>query len=167
MRVELGKLRVFYGKLPASRAQTLVNAAALGLQRGQHAPGVTINLIVGEQRRVPDPELDWEAANLGELLQHDHNRITEDAAEAIALGLAALEMQWTVLRRLQRGEYADWLLSAAEGKRVAFEVCGTDGVFRPRLLKTELDQVARSTAGDVRAACVVALASPEAVLAQT
>lgn len=54
--------------------------------------------------------------------QHDHNRITEDGAEAVALALAHRHRAWRIIRRMQRGGRADWLLEDAGGGTVALEV---------------------------------------------
>ena len=73
--------------------------------------------------------LGWPGADLAKLEQHDHNRVTEDGAEAVALALAHRDRGWRVVRRLQREEHADWLLEETrEGERrvVALEVSGVD-----------------------------------------
>jgi len=60
----------------------------------------------------------------------DANVVTELGAEALALALVHETRGWVVRRRLQRGEFADWLLDAPDGKVVALEVSGTDTVDR-------------------------------------
>jgi hypothetical protein len=93
-------------------------------------------------------------------VQLDFGRITEDAAEAVALAMVHENGGWTVLRRMQRGDFADWLLLDADGREVALEVSGVDKVDTgQRRLKTKIRQVRRSPA-DRKAAAVVELKPP-------
>jgi hypothetical protein len=109
----------------------------------------------------------WPAADLSKIDLYDHNRITEDGAEAVALVLAHQHREWRVVRRIQHGEHADWLLEdRKEGKheRVALEVSGVDrGTTNSRLTK-RLTQVAKIMNVHQRWACVVGFEEPTAVL---
>lgn len=96
--------------------------------------------------------------------QRDHHRVTEDGAEALALALVNIVRGWVVRRRLQRGEFADWLLQAPGDLLVALEVSGIDGTPDHRRLEEKLRQVKRAKVGDHQSACVVAFGPPAASL---
>jgi hypothetical protein len=93
----------------------------------------------------------------------DYHRVTEEAAEGIALALVSSGCNWIVLRRLQRGEVADWLLRGSNGALVALEVSGLDAPDNGRRLREKLAQVHKARF-DVKAACLVVLAKPQASL---
>jgi Mg-chelatase subunit ChlI len=104
---------------------------------------------------------------LSKIDQHDHNRITEDGAEAVALALAHRHRAWRVIRRMQREEHADWLLEDAqeEGRRVvALEVSGVDRGSIAARLSEKLAQVAKSVDVDQRWARIVGFEEPAAAL---
>ena len=85
----------------------------------------------------------WSPADLKEAGQHDENRITEDGAEAVMLSLGHSQRAWRVVRRMQRSEYADWLLETTlRGKRklVALEVSGVDRGSITSRLANKLDK---------------------------
>jgi hypothetical protein len=99
--------------------------------------------------------------------QHDSNRITEDGAEAIALAVAHKAKAWRVIRRMQREEYADWLLEHQDKgskRRVAFEVGGTDRRSIASCLRVELAQVANSIDVHERWAGIVRFKEPKTAL---
>jgi len=150
-------------RLPTDLAVMMVGRAALALERNAHTPGVGLSLDV--ERVLSKGLLSWPAADLTRVDQHDHNRITEDGAEAVALALAHRHRAWRVIRRMQREEHADWLLEdAREGVRqvVALEISGVDrGSIRARLSE-KLAQVAKSTDVDQRWAGVVGFEEPAA-----
>ena len=107
----------------------IVVRAALGLQRNGHASGVRLDIDV--VRVQISGCLDWPTANIDKLNQHDHNRVTEDGAEAVALALCMPRRKWRVVRRMQREEHADWWLECeGEGGRqtIALEVSGVQPV---------------------------------------
>jgi hypothetical protein len=111
--------------------------------------------------------LTWPTADLGTLEQYDSKRITEDGAEAIALAVAHKMRAWRVIRRMQQGKFADWLLEHRDNgvkKLVAFEVGGTDHGTMEQCLGVELAQVAKSIDVDQRWAGVVGFKRPEAAL---
>lgn len=54
----------------------------------------------------------------------DAHRITEDGADGVTLAVIGAR-RWKVLRRLQRGTYADWLVADDIGSERALEVAGT------------------------------------------
>lgn len=93
-------------------------------------------------------------------------RVTEDGAEAVALVLVSAARGWTVEKRLQRWQSADWLLVTPEGDPVVLEVSGIDGAFDNGRLREKLRQVAGARFCEFRFASVVAFAGPEAVLAR-
>jgi len=56
----------------------------------------------------------------------DTNRVTEDGAEGVALAFVHAHSGWAVVRRGQRGGFADWILSSTSQQRMlALEVSGT------------------------------------------
>jgi hypothetical protein len=86
----------------------MVGRAAFALERNGHSAGVRLSLDV--ERVTTDALMSWPPADLSKIEQHDHNRITEDGAEAVALAAAHQHRAWRVVRRMQREEHADWLL---------------------------------------------------------
>src|SRR5580658_8792718 len=116
-----------HARLPTDIAAVMVGRAALALERNGHASGVSVTLDL--EQVLSNCLLSWPWADLNKIDQHDHNRITEDGAEAVALALGHLYREWRVIRRMQREEHADWLLEdLREGKRhvIALEVSGVD-----------------------------------------
>lgn len=100
-------------RLPTDLALVMVGRAALALERNAHTPGVRLSLDL--ERVLSSGLLSWPGADLNKIDQHDHNRITEDGAEAVALALVHGHRAWRVIRRMQREEHADWL-GCAEGR---------------------------------------------------
>ena len=163
--IDLACLCDMHPRLPADMAWVMVTRAALGLQRHKHSSGA--NLHVANESMELGCVLTWPVAELGTAKQHDHNRITEDGAEAIALAVAHTSRSWRIVRRLQREEHADWLLDYQDNgvrKLVAFEVSGIDQGGIGGRLSEKLAQVARSTDVDQRWAGVVGFQQPEAAL---
>jgi hypothetical protein len=162
--LDLSLLIEMHPLLPPTTSAEYVYRAALALQRSDHTPGTELLMALdgqtGEQRIM----LEWHPARLADAAQIDRHRITEDAAEAVALGLAHVVQSWRVVRRLQRGEAADWLLEDIEGGLVAFEISGIDGPQQAQRIKEKLAQV-RIASVALRSACIVAFGPPAAVLA--
>jgi hypothetical protein len=162
MRLDLDQLKAIHSLLPRTTADEYTHRAALALQR-RHAPGVDLHVRVDDA--CSRATLVWarRAATGAEVL--DAHRVTEDAAEVIALILAHAHRGWVVRRRLQREERADWLLRDAEsGMLVALEVSGTDDGDVNKRSSEKLAQVSEAEAAPVRAACVVRFLEPMAVL---
>lgn len=163
--LDLGRLCEMHPRLPGDLAAIMAMRAALGLQRNKHSAGVNLHMAI--ENAVTGCALTWPAADLGVAKQHDHNRITEDGAEAIALAVAHKTKTWRVVRRMQREERADWLLEHdSDGRRklVAFEVSGIDRGSIVVRMREKLAQVAKSTDVDHRCAGVVGFERPEASL---
>lgn len=163
--LDLSRLCKMYPRLPGDLAAIMVMRAALGLQRNKHSTGVNLPMVI--ENAVSGCALTWPAAELRLAVQHDHNRITEDGAEAIALAVAHETKTWCVVRRMQREERADWLLEHdSDGKRklVAFEVSGVDRGSIVVRMREKLAQVAQSSDVDHRCAGVVGFERPEAAL---
>lgn len=168
MEINLTKLREMHPRLPEDLALLITVRAALGLQRNGHESPVEIGLDL--ERVASQGSLAWLGSDLAELGQHDHNRVTEDGAEAVALVLAHQHRGWRVVRRLQREEHADWLLEqSGEGtsQMVALEVSGVDRGSIAARLTEKLSQVARSADVDQRWAGVVGFEKPLACLCST
>lgn len=163
--LDLSRLCEMHPRLPGDLAAIMVVRAALGLQRNKHADGVNLHMAI--ENAVSGCPLTWPVADLAHAKQHDHNRITEDGAEAIALAVAHETNTWRVVRRMQREERADWLLEhESDGKRklVAFEVSGVDRGSIVLRMREKLAQVAQSSDVDHRCAGVVGFERPEAAL---
>jgi hypothetical protein len=109
--------------------------------------------------------LQWVGSPSGAVEQLDRRRITEDAAEAVALALVYVARGWIVRRRLRRGESADWLLQDPETRLVALEISGIDEGNGSDRLRIKLEQVRRASCANQRTACVVELSAPRATLA--
>jgi hypothetical protein len=143
----------------------LVERAAFALERNAHRPGVRVSLDL--ERILTGGSLFWPHGQTSKIDQHDHNRITEDGAEAVALALAYHHREWRVVRRMQRWEHADWLLEDTQGgehKSVALEVSGVDRGSVNQRLAEKLTQVAKIINVSQRWACVVGFEEPRAVL---
>lgn len=163
--IDLADLCDMHPRLPVDMAVVLVLRAALGLQRNNHSLGAKLQVAIESVGLCY--VLTWPPADLGTAEQHDFRRITEDGAEAVALAVAQKTRAWRVVRRMQREEYADWLLEYQDKgarKLVAFEVGGTDHGSIANCLREELAQVAKSTDVDQRWAGVVGFKQPQAAL---
>jgi hypothetical protein len=168
MEIDLAELHEMHPRLPEDLVLLMTTRAALGLQRNGHGSPAAIHLDL--EPMTIRGMLGWPGSDLATLDQHDHNRITEDGAEAVALALAHRHRGWRVVRRMQREEHADWLLEELQGVErqvVALEVSGVDrGEIKARLT-SKLDQVARAEDVDQRWAGVVGFEKPTAALQAT
>lgn len=168
MELDLAELREMHPRLPEDLVLLMTVRAALGLQRNGHGSPVVISLDL--EPLAARGMLGWPGTELANLDQHDHNRVTEDGAEAVALALAHRDRGWRVVRRMQREEHADWLLEqVGEGARqvVALEVSGVDRGGIAARLAEKLAQVARTADVDQRWAGVVGFEEPAAGLRST
>ena len=148
--------------LPATTAAEYAHRAAIGLERHRHVSGVVLKTRFDREKR--DASLHWTSATPGAEDQLDGNRVTEDAAEAVALAFVHVAKGWVIRRRAQRGEAADWLLRAPDARLVALEVSGIGKGRDTRRMRVKLEQVAGAKIGDDRAACVVELPAPRATV---
>ena len=163
--IDLSFLSEMHPRLPRDMAGVMVIRAALGLGRNKHSSGAELQVDI--ERAVTRCVLMWPPADPGTHKQHDHNRITEDGAEAIALAAAHQTRSWRVVRRMQREEHADWLLEHQDNgtrKLIAFEVSGIDRGSTQGRLREKLAQVAKNSDVDQRCAGVVGFEQPEAAL---
>ena len=157
------QLKHMHPLLSALTAAEYAHRAGLGLERHLHVPGVALD--AWNEDVAHEARLHWAGSPFGDFELHDWNRITEDAAEAIALALVHVALGWVVRRRLQRGESADWLLQDRESSLVALEVSGVDTGDVTDRLRIKLGQVRRATIAKQRVACVVELSTPRAKVA--
>lgn len=165
MNIDLATLREMHPELPADVAAVMLLRAALALQRNGHAAGVGVSLQL--ERAVGHGLLSWTSADMTTIELHDYNRITEDGAEAVTLVVMHQHLAWRVVRRMQREEYADWLLerTAEAGRQTAaLEVSGVDRGSIASRLTQKLAQVAKSIDVDQRWAGVVGFERPIAAL---
>ena len=164
-KIDLGRLREMHPRLPIDIAGIMVLRAALGLQRNKHSTGASLQLIIEKIDALGT--LIWPTANLATIHQHDSKRITEDGAEAIALAVAHKQKAWCVIRRMQQGEHADWLMEHQHDgvrKLIAFEVSGVDQGSITSCLGAKLKQVANSKDVDQRSAGIVGFQQPQTTL---
>jgi hypothetical protein len=146
----------------------MVGRAALALGKKGHSPGVAMPVDV--ERVVTNCVLSWPEADLRQASQHDENRITEDGAEAVALAVAHRHRSWCVVRRMQPGEHADWLLEGGgkDGRRIiALEVSGVARGTISARLSQKLTQVATAVDVDERWASVKGFEEPATALRST
>jgi hypothetical protein len=163
VKIDLMQLKLMHPLLPASTATEYAHRAAVGLEWKNHMPGVALATWIEDES--PEASLHWVRSRAGDVEQLDRHRITEDAAEAVALALVHVARGWVVRRRLQRGEFADWLLHDPEARLVALEVSGVGDGEEAGRLRMKLEQVRRATIAERRAACVIELEAPRARLA--
>lgn len=157
------QLKAMHPLLPALTAAEYAHRAAIGLERHDHKPGVS--LVTRIESETPAASLHWIASVFGDIDQLDRHRITEDAAEGVTLALVSVALGWVVKRRMQRGESADWLLQDPESRLVALEVSGIDAGDDSGRLRDKLEQVRHAMIASHRVACVVELAPPRATVA--
>lgn len=163
VKLDLTLLKQMHPLLPATTAAEYEHRAAVGLERHGHGPGVQLPAMVDTDSHAA--RLHWSTDLPGGSEQLDYHRVTEDAAEAVTLALVHVACGWVVRRRLQRGEFADWLLRDPVRGHVALEVSGIDRGDEGRRLRDKLEQVRHARVAPHKAACVVELASPRATLA--
>jgi len=157
--LHLTRLREMHPLLAQSTASEYAHRSALGLGRHGHEPGVDLKISIDDQDRPGT--LYWMAVPAANAAQLDFHRVTEDTAEAIALALAHVANGWVVRRRLQRREFADWLLIDQDRNLVALEVSGVDAVDTGRRrLREKINQVRKCKTLGRKAACVVELRPP-------
>jgi hypothetical protein len=134
-----------------------LHKAALGLARHDHIPGMVLETTANETAT-----LHWTQTQNETEENLDFHRVTEDAAEAIALTFVKLANHWTILRRAQRDRFADWLMIDAQNKPVALEISGVNMIDQgQRRLREKAEQVGRHPdPAAIKAACVVELSVP-------
>lgn len=159
--IDLGDLRSHHPGLADAIAEAMSHHAAIALQR-RHRPGVELATSVnGESIREV---LTWRPATESDAVMVDAKRATEEGAECIALALVGRFRQWRIVRRLQPGESADWLLENDAGELIVLEISGTDdGPFNPRV-RQKRGQAALASARGLPAVSVVRFLEPRAML---
>lgn len=159
MDLHLIRLQEMHPVLPLRTALEYEYRAAIGLARHGHTPGV--RLAVSHDGRRRQDRLHWREASPDADLQLDFHRVTEDAAEAVALALVHAGRGWTIVRRLQHRERGDWLLVDAERNHIALEVSGIDQTDSAhRRLREKVGQVRQAPTRGSKVACAVELAPP-------
>jgi hypothetical protein len=164
MELDLLRLKQMHPLLSTSTALEYAFRAAIGLARHGHRSGVMLNITMDDQDR--DAQLLWAPNQIGVAHLVDYHRVTEDAAEAIALALVSVARGWVVRRRLQRGEFADWLLQDEDNSPIAMEISGVDKIdISLRRLREKIEQVKLCGAAPRRSVCIVELEPPRCRLA--
>ena len=158
----LGQLQEMHTKLPTELAVLMLGQAAMALERSGHLPGARLLLEMNNIRS--SGRLTWLRADLSTIEQHDRHRVTELGAETVALVLAHRYWEWRIVRRMQRREFADWLLEDVRGNEIALEVSGVDSGNIAARLSDKLKQVAKNVDIDQRWASVVGFQEPSVVL---
>jgi hypothetical protein len=165
MDIDIANLREMHPLLPEDLTLVMIGRAALSLQKNGH--GSPVNIRLDFDRAVTRGKLAWPRSDPAFLDQHDAKRLTEEGVEAIALVFGHRARGWRVVRRMQEGESADWLLEeSGEGtrQRIALEV---SGVARGRItsrLTRKLKQVLQSEDVDQKWAGVVGFEEPVTAL---
>jgi hypothetical protein len=121
MKLALHELCSMHPKL-RGHSVDLSKLGALSLQRAGHTSPIQAGVDHAGEAATAD--IEWLAQELAQLEVLDGNRVTEEGAEAVALAYASSWGGWVVKRRLQRTEWADWLLQNDKGW-LALEVSGT------------------------------------------
>ena len=159
MEVDVTRLQEMHPRLAPTTVADCLHKLALGLARHDHESPVPLEIQLSDTGI--GGTLHWR-----EIASHpesfDFNRVTEDAAEAIALAVVHVANGWQVRRRARREEHADWLLRDPADRSIALEVSGVDSVdlYRRRLIE-KIRQVSQHPNGRaVKAACVVELSPP-------
>lgn len=160
MHLDLRQLQAMHPLLDLASANDYAHKAAVGLGRHGHEPGARMPVTLDQAVLDPEPALQWTPAAAEDAAQLDKHKVTEDAAEAIALALVHGARGWVVRRRLQRGEFADWLLMDGARNLVALEVSGVDRPDGGARMRIKREQVAQCSIRPIRVACVVTLATP-------
>ncbi len=159
MEFDLTRLGEMHPLLAKSTASEFAHSSAIGLGRHGHKPGVQLSLIL-KGRSEPNT-LQWVEAPAGATAQLDFHRVTEDTAEAVALAIAHVANGWVVRRRLQRGEFADWLLIDRRNGLIAMEVSGVDKMdVSGRRMREKLEQARKCQLPGKKVACVVEFQPP-------
>ena len=159
MEFDLTRLGEMHPLLAKSTAQEYAYRSAIGLGRHGHELGVRLKLNWTD--RSGPSTLHWRVARAGAAAQLDFHRVTEDTAEAVALAVVHVTKGWVVRRRLQRGEFADWLLIDRGKSLVAMEVSGVDTTDAAgRRMREKVEQAKRCEIPGKKAACVVELQPP-------
>ncbi len=143
----------------------MISRAALSLQRHGHTSPVNVRLDV--ERAITHGTLAWPGSDPSFLDQHDSKRLTEDGAEAVALAHGHLAYGWRIVRRMQQGESADWLLDrSSDGTRqlIALEVSGVASGSIASRLNEKLKQVLKSEDVDQQWAGIVGFEEPVTAL---
>ncbi len=165
MDIDLADLREMHPLLPEDLTLVMIGRAALSLQKNGHGSPVSIRLDI--DHAVTRGKLAWPSSDPAFLDQHDSKRLTEDGAEAIALALGSRARGWRVVRRMQQGESADWLLEdSGEGtsQRIALEVSGVARGSITSRLTQKLKQVLQSEDVDQQWAGIVGFEEPVTAL---
>jgi hypothetical protein len=151
VKLDLERLRERHPRLPVERARDLSLHAAFALQR-RHRSGVLLRASV--RSTEAEVELIWEERAAGEALQLDEREVIELGAEAVALTLAHEVCGWVVMRRLQQGERADWLLEEQNtGRKLVLEVSGTYEEALSTRLNRKIEQICESSVQEPSGVC--------------
>jgi hypothetical protein len=157
MTIDLGRLCENHPEIEEEVLPPYIHRAAMALQR-RHVPRVQLRVRQGDET---DHELVWPAKSPRASEHLDFNRVTEDGAEGVALAVVQKLYGWTAKRRLQRTQFADWLL-AQEGtvEEIAMEVSGTDEEDDAAVLRKKVAQVRKCKVAPKRVACAVRFLEP-------
>jgi hypothetical protein len=159
MEVDVGRLQEMHTMLAPGTVADYLHKVAVALSRHGHSPGASLDIRLDGLQQ--NGTLRW-IDGVIHIDSVDFHRVTEDAAEAIALASVFVAKGWVVRRRAQREEYADWLLWDHANHSAALEVSGVNKVdLLQRRLREKTKQVRRHRNQlAIKAACVVELSVP-------
>jgi hypothetical protein len=160
MDVDLRRLIDMHPRLAPTTAADCAHKAAVGLARHNHLSGASLAIAFDDLSQ--QSSLYWSTVPETADDRLDFHRVTEDAAEEIALALVHVAKGWAVRRRAQREEHADWLLVDSDKQPIALEVSGVNMAdIGQRRLREKVAQVRRhQNPRAMKVACVVELNPP-------
>lgn len=162
MKIDLRNLTDYHPKLRGNPID-YGRSGSFALQRATHRSPTTARIV--ENGNKSEAEILWQRVRVAAFKAADDVRITEDGAEAVALGYAHQSGGWTIKRRMRRGEYADWMLQT-DKEWCAMEVSGVaEGKASPRL-REKVAQVSRCTLPVAKLAVVIQFEDPQ-ILAES
>lgn len=160
MTLSASTLRERHPRLLPETANNLALKIAVALDRHHASPIALRAEMFGERLEW---EISWQPRTEDAQSMLDQKVVTQLGAEGLALLLMNEMMGWVVVRKLQEGEHADWLLRGKHDEFIGLEVAGTDHGDPRARLRRKLADVAEFELPGIRVACVVHFQGPEVI----
>jgi hypothetical protein len=157
LHLVLGQLLAMHPKLGSHVGY--VKAGGAALQRAGHS-SPTLTTVDHQDKPEGPVTIEWTMPDGFDPETVDPKRLTEDAAESVALAYVHVCAGWQVKRRMSQGERADWLMQRAED-RLALEISGTTTSDCRARLSEKVENVRKCTLPAHRLAVVVGFGRPE------